>query len=232
VSYSLPGDDEAVEERKQRLHRLSQACSRAGKQAAAAVALATAVPEAERLLQVRCSKCNHAYEAAADGETVQQQKQRWEPLGKACARREKKAIAAATPAASAATADADRATEQDLEEQCRELEVAYAGPPLDETVQLRTARWRRLRAVITRRRNTTAEEQRARTELVHIDPPHLSNPEDVTNAVRDAIHPCHGVSGAAICFARGTELRGVSACEVCLDGPRAVRGYVRRARKG
>jgi hypothetical protein len=96
------------------------------------------------------------------------------------------AIEAATPAASAATADADRATEQDLEEQCRELEVAYAGPPLDETMQLRTARWKRLRAAITRRRSTTAETQRARTELVHIDPPHLSNPEDVTDAVRDA----------------------------------------------
>jgi hypothetical protein len=108
---------ETTEELKLRRYRLSKACARAGKQlaatATATVALASA--KAESRLEVRCSKCEHVYEAVAVRETVQQQKQRWERLGKACARKEKRAIDAATPAASAAIADADRSTKQALE---------------------------------------------------------------------------------------------------------------------
>jgi hypothetical protein len=141
VPYTLSGINETTEELKLRRHRLSKACARAGKQLAATVAttVALASAEAESCLEVRCSKCEHAYEAAAVRETVQQQRQRWERLGKACARKEKRAIDAATPAASAAIADADRSTEQALEVQCREVEVVYVTPPGDETVQLRTA---------------------------------------------------------------------------------------------
>jgi hypothetical protein len=108
-------------------YRLSKACARAEKQLAVTVAatVALASAEAESRLEVRCSKCEHAYEAAAVRETVQQQKQQWERLGKACARKEKRAIDAATPAASAAIAHADRSTEQALEVQRRQVEVMY-----------------------------------------------------------------------------------------------------------